>query len=117
MLQSPFFISRRANLRRLHLNLRRLDILSELLATRPDTKWVPVLLTNVQFFVFSTFYPVGNGNLPQYLIEKRSMYSLVINQQNGKKYEDNLCLFRCLAVHNGYDLLSLETPTKDYYKK
>ncbi|KAJ8298574.1 hypothetical protein KUTeg_022634 [Tegillarca granosa] len=117
VLQSPMFISRRANLRRLYLHLRRLDILSELLATRPDTKWVPVLLTNVQFFIFSTFYPVGNGNLPQYLIEKRSMYSLAIDQQNGKKYEDSLCLFRCLAVHNGYDLLSLETPTKDYYKK
>ncbi|KAJ8300475.1 hypothetical protein KUTeg_021994 [Tegillarca granosa] len=115
-MQSPMFISRRANLRRLYLHSRRLDILSELLATRPDTKWVPVLLTNVQFFIFSTFYPVGNGILPQYLIEKRSMYSLVI-KQNGKKYEDNLCLFRCLAVHNGYDLLSLETPTKDYYKK
>ncbi|KAJ8311825.1 hypothetical protein KUTeg_010638 [Tegillarca granosa] len=116
VLENPMHISRRPNLRGLYLKLRRMDILNELLHTRPDTKLVPVLLTNVLFYVTSTKYPVGVGNLPEYLMTRESIYPLVKNQNTGRPYDDHLCLFRCLALHNGYDIKSVDTPAKQYYQ-
>ena len=57
--EHPFYISKRADLNRLYLRLRTMDILGELLRPRPNTKFIPVLVTNVHFTVFSTNYPLG----------------------------------------------------------
>ena len=37
--------------------------------------------------------------------------------QRGKPYEDNLCFFRCLALHNGCHTKNLERDTKYYYQQ
>ena len=39
------------------------------------------------------------------------------NIQRGKPYEDNLCLFRCLALHNGCHTKNLEQDTKHHYQQ
>ena len=39
------------------------------------------------------------------------------NIQRGKPYEDNLCFFRCLALHNGCHTKNLERDTKHYYQQ
>ena len=59
VLETPFAISKRGDLKRLRLQLSKLDLVTELLRTRPDTKWVPVLITNVRFYAYSTNYPIG----------------------------------------------------------
>ena len=38
------------------------------------------------------------------------------NTKNGKSYNDNLCFFRCLALHHGFPLSRLELPTKKFAK-
>ena len=106
------YISRRGDLRHLRRQLETKDILTELLRQRPDTKWVPVLVTNVRFLVTSTFYPLGQGKLPGYLMRKDSLYPLVKNRHNGKTYKDNLCAFRCLALHRGHEIRCIEGPAK-----
>ena len=35
----------------------------------------------------------------------------------GKPYEDNLCFFRCLALHTGCHTKNLERETKHYYQQ
>ncbi|MCG8047556.1 MAG: hypothetical protein N0E48_18330, partial [Candidatus Thiodiazotropha endolucinida] len=115
--ERPLYISRRADLQRLRRDMERKDILQELLRQRPDTKWIPVLVTNVHFVVYETFYPLGQGDLPVYLVEKKSLHALVKNTENSKPYEDNLCAFRCLALHRGYDIKSLEGPAKGYFRQ
>lgn len=76
---------------------RRKDIVTELLRHRPDTKWIPVLVTNVHFVIYNTYYPLGQGQIPDYLMKNNSLYPLVKNRRTRKLYKDNLCAFRCLA--------------------
>ena len=66
--ERPFYISKRSDLSRLRLHLRRMDILGGLLRQRPNSKWFPLLVTNTHFTVFNINYPLGQGRLPEYLI-------------------------------------------------
>ena len=115
--ERPIYISRRGDLQLLRRQLETKDILTELLRQRPDTKWIPVLVTNVHFLVTETFYPLGQGQLPDYLMKKDSLYALVKNQQNGKPYKDHLCAFRCLALHRGHEIRCIEGPAKQLYQE
>ena len=115
--ERPFYVSKRSDLNHLRNRLRRLEITTELLRIRPDTKWIPVLVTNVHFTVHSTNYPLGQGQLPEYLLRKDSVYPLVKNQQNGKLYDDNLCAFRCLALHRGHEIRCIDGPAQQLYRQ
>ena len=37
------------------------------------------------------------------------------NKKTSKLYSDNLCLFRCLAIHTGCTLQNLESKTKELF--
>ncbi|MEW8119475.1 MAG: hypothetical protein AB2792_20110, partial [Candidatus Thiodiazotropha sp.] len=115
--ERPLYISRRVDLQRFRRELERKDIMTELLRNRPDTKWIPVLVTNVHFVIYSTYYPLGQGKLPDFLLKKDSLYPLVKNRQNGKLYKDNLCAFRCLALHRGYEIRCIDGPAKQFFRQ
>ena len=65
---------------------------------RPDTKWVFVNHFNVDIKIILDRQPLlGTGPLPDWLrnlAHSRSMLAL-------DTYKDNLCLWRCIAVHRG----------------
>ena len=63
---------------------------------RPDTSWVFVRAVSVELKAILDRQPlrIGRGRLPDWLRNKREVISL-------DTYEDSLCLFRCLAVHQG----------------
>ena len=63
---------------------------------RPNTKWSYELTKSVYVKVILDRHPLflGLGRLPDWLRNKRGVLSL-------DTYEDNLCLFRCIAVHQG----------------
>ncbi|KAJ8310173.1 hypothetical protein KUTeg_012038 [Tegillarca granosa] len=118
VLEDPVFISRRLDLRKLQRILHRNDIMTTILANRPDTKWIPVLLCNIIFRVTTTNYTVGGGQtLPDYIRDKRSIYSLVVDVNTRKLYEDNLCAFRCSALHKGYAINAIEKPAQEMFKQ
>ena len=101
--ERPLYISRKDDSQRFPHGMERKEIMNELLRNRPDTKWIPVLVTNVHFLVTETYYPIGQGHhLPDYLMKKDSVFPLVKNQQTRKYYMDSLWAFRCLALHHGY---------------
>jgi len=81
------WLSRQEELR---LDLERVE--------RPNTKWVFENFFNVDLKVVLDRQPlVGTGPLPDWLrnlAHSRAMVSLDV-------YKDNLCLWRCLAVHRG----------------
>ena len=116
--ERPLYISKRADLQRFRRELDHKDILQELLRQRPDTRWIPALVTNVHFVVYETFYPLGRGDLRDYLLKKtKSLHPLVKNSHTGKAYQDNLCAFRCLALHRGHDIKSLEGPSLKFFRQ
>ena len=63
---------------------------------RPNTKWSYNFTKAVYVKVILDRHPLflGLGRLPDWLRNKRGVLSL-------DTYEDNLCLFRCIAVHQG----------------
>ena len=77
------------------------------------------LVTNVTWFVWKLRdHPIGRGSqLPGYIAENHGIALLDRNHQTGKLYQDNLCFFRCLTLHNGYHTKNLERSSKHYYQK
>ena len=54
--------------------------------------------------------------LPPYIKKKKSVIGLETEPNHNKRYNDNLCLFRCLALHRGCDLYRLEPAVKMLYE-
>ena len=65
--------------------------------TRPDTKWKVAQISNITFYVNTLKNaPLGAGaSLPSYITNNHGLANV-----SG---DDNLCFFRCLAVHQGAD--------------
>ena len=62
---------------------------------RPSTKWTFMQFNSVETKAILDRQPLlGTGLLPDWLRQKKGLYAL-------DTYQDNLCLFRCLAVHKG----------------
>jgi hypothetical protein len=112
----PHLIRTEEDLEKFLDELQGQDILEYIRQQRPDTKWVVHLLTNVTFYVNKLFdHPIGARLvLPDHILKNKAVAALV-GGANGP-YEDNLCFFRCLAVHRGTpDVKALEVPAKTYY--
>jgi hypothetical protein len=95
--------------------LSRHDILEYIRQQRPDTKWVVHLLTNVTFYLNKLIqHPISaRVVLPDHILKNRAVVALV-GGANGR-YGDNLCFFRCLAVHRGSPVTDVDVPAKTYY--
>ena len=119
ILTYPWRVSRWSNARQLSKKLEEMDIIENASKVRPDTKWKPFLLTNVRYSVSLLNYVLGLGSviLPQYIIKSKAMKGLDKNAKNGAKYKDNLCLFRCYALHRGHSITKLSIPSKIYFMR
>ena len=100
--------------------IRETDVFQWAISQRPDSAWVCELVTNVTFFVNRIIdHPigcVGMIRLPPYIKKKKSVIGLETEPNHHKRYNDNLCLFRCLALHRGCDLYRLEPAVKMLYE-
>lgn len=100
--QRPIYVSQRNHLNRLQQRMQRFNITDYILRQRPDTKWKPYLITNVRIVIYHLNFVLGNAAiiLPPHISQSKSIIKL-INDRRGQTYTDNLCAFRCLAVHQG----------------
>lgn len=126
--QRPIYVSQRNHLNRLQQRMQRFNITNYILRQRPDTKWKPYLITNVRIVICHLKFVLGNAEvmLPPHISQSKSIIKLTKNRK-GQIYTDNLCAFRCLAVHQGYYPSGLESRThvlfqqwvsfQDTYKK
>ena len=117
--EAPFQITTAADLQQVREALLNLDVLEWVRQRRPNSKWVVEQVTNITFFVTKLRgHPIGRGqSLPHYIVENRGIDALDGNQQTGKVYNDNLCFFRALGLHNGCHPKNLERDAKHYYEK
>ena len=83
---------------------------------RQDTKWIPLLITNIRVQIYHLGITMGKGVLPEFITDSRVIVGLS-KDRKGKPYDDNLCALRCLAFHinlqennNGY--VGLENKTR-----
>ena len=119
VLEQPFQASNREDLERAIEEISNIDFLEWVRQQRPNSKWVVDLVTNVTWFIWKLRdHPIGRGShLPGYIAENHGIAPLDRNHQTGKLYQDNLCFFRCLALHNGCHTKNLERDTKHYYQQ
>ena len=59
---------------------------------------------------------VGISPLSTYIKKNKAVIGLEREPINGKRYNDNLCLFRCIALHQGGDVRHLESAVTKLYE-
>ena len=96
----PHLIRNEEDLDKFQDELSHHDMLEYIRQQRPDTKSVVHLLTNVTFYVNKiNEHPIGASVLlPDYILKNPGLYN-----------DDNLWLFRCLAVHREAPVSDVES--------
>jgi len=112
-LQVPILIKNRNDLKEF---LDRLSDLSFRNQTKyENSEWALVCVTNIVFFINKLS---GSGKvIPDYVKSNRGLCALVTNKKTGVAYEDHLCLFRCLSLHQDKDVGNCERNTHRNFEK
>ena len=117
VLSKPAVINSVGDLDQLRDRIQNLEIGEYMLQQRPDTAWKPIMVTNVRWFVTKTGFLLGTPVLlPDFITLKKSVISLVYGE-NKMPYRDNLCLFRCLALHENNFHYSKRRVVTGYFEK
>ena len=100
ILHFTFTISNRNSIRFLMFKLARLDIIEQARAVRPSKVWTLAFITNIQYVVFKTEFPLDQiDDFPLFLRKNPYVKSFYINRVTRNPDEVNLCFFRCLHYH------------------
>ena len=121
-LEEPSLITNRDDFDRFLARIQESDILQWAVAQRPNSDWVCELVTNATFFLnWIIHHPIGcvGIDLPDYVKYNKAIVGLEKDRYRMTTYNDNLCLFRCLALHMGREAAALyaeytDTPVHDF---
>ena len=109
LLEEPALITNRGDFDQFLERIHQPDILQWAVAQRPNSDWVCEHVTNATFFLNRIVdYPIGcvGVTLPDYVKNNKAIVGLA-KDEHGALYNDNLCLFRCLALHLGREAAAL----------
>ena len=120
-LEEPSLITNRDDFESFLERIREPDILQWAVAQRPNSDWECEHVTNATFFLNRIVdHPIGCVGivLPPHIKRNKSIIGLETDG-NGRPYIDNLCLFRCLALHLGREAAALyaeytDTPVRHF---
>ncbi len=111
--ERAMYVSRRADLRRVKRRMVNLDILQYMLNQRPNTKYAPVLITNVRVWIWDLDYPLLGyvSDIRKFPWKRlKCLYPLVSKlSDNRHYYRDRKCAFRCVAIHRHSALYNKKT--------
>ena len=120
LLEEPSLITNRGDFDRFLARIQESDILQWAIAQRPNSDWVCEHVTNATFFLNRIVqHPIGcvGVTLPDYVKNNKAIVGLEKDHHRNATYNDNLCLFRCLALHQGCDVRHLEATVVTLYAK
>ena len=119
LFDKAFTISNHTDIVSLFDKIVSLDLGETYYLRRPTSGWVLAGLPNIQIRIMRMpDIPIGAGvTLPSYIKRSKSIIGLTHHKIKGHIYNDNLCLFRCLALHYGAKVGGLEEITKKYKKQ
>ena len=109
-LEEPALITNRDDFDRFLARIQESDILQWAVAQRPNSDWVCELVTNATFFLNKIVdHPIGCVDvvLPDYVKRNKAIVGLVKDNNRKSTFNDNICLFRCLALHLGREAAAL----------
>ena len=113
ILDQPLLISKFSDFEMFLNKVFEQDMLEKTRLSRPNSSLVVEVVSNITFFINKLKeHPIGCGiNLPYFT----GLNALLKNYKNEKLYSDNLCLFRCLALHTGCTLQNLKSKIKELF--
>ena len=107
------FVSNKDDMAKLKEILKKTDVIESCTKERSNTKWRFFKLTNLtKFAALLRDIPMGckDALLPESLLKNHTVNCLTFEKNTRKPYNDNLCLFRALALHlHGNERLEEET--------
>ena len=113
--KKPIRIDRPSSWREVYRQLDEESLIAYVTQHRENTKWIPLLLTNLSIQLYYMAVSMGAGELPTFIKTNHCIIGLDKNMK-GKLYKDNLCGVRCLAFHlnhketeNGFGGLEVRT--------
>ena len=109
-MEEPALITNRADFESFQERIQEPDLLNWAVSQRPNSDWICEMVTNVTFFVNKILqHPIGCVDvvLPDYVKRNKAIVGLVKDHNRKSTYNDNLCLFRCLALHLGREVAAL----------
>ena len=110
LLEEPSLITNRGDFDRFLARIQESDILQWAIAQRPNSDWVCEHVTNATFFLNRIVqHPIGCVDvvLPEYVKRNKAIVGLVKDNNRKSTFNDNICLFRCLALHLGREAAAL----------
>ena len=119
-LDEPSLITNADTFEKFLERIKEPDILKWALSQRPNSEWVVELVTNVTYFVNRILqHPIGYVDvvLSDYVKRNKAIVGLEKDRYRMTTYNDNLCLFRCLAIHQGCDVRCIEATVATLYAK
>ena len=120
LLEEPSLITNRGDFDRFLARIQESDILQWANAQRPNSDWVCEHVTNATFFLNRIVqHPIGcvGVTLPDYVKHNKAIVGLEKDHHRNATYNDNPCVFRCLALHQGCDVRHLEATVVTLYAK
>ena len=99
-------------------NRNDLERFLKLFLSRDDSSSTFASLTNLEIWVYDikdTSIGRSPVNLPSYL--KHSTSIIYLTHDGNKEIKDNICMFRCLALHFGGKRQGLERFAKSYKRQ
>ena len=117
VLESPMLIQHSNGLNALLSILGDVDVLEYARRQRPNSQWVVEVVTNVLVYVYPLHpRPIGTGKEPLPLFIKNNPSIIALEKRyRGELIQDNLCFFRCLALHHGHSVHALERPAVELF--
>ena len=101
LLDRAFLLSNRNDLLNIQKEIEKLDLIETCTQERQNSKWRFTVITNVTVFAaLLTNIPMGctDSPLPEPLLRNPEVNCLLSNGHD-EPYNDNLCLFRAIAIH------------------
>ena len=113
LLEQSKLVSTKDDMAKLKEILKKTDLIESCTNERSNTKWRFFKLTNMTIFAaLLRVIPMccKDAVLPESFLTNRSINCLTFEKNTRKPYNDNLCLFRALALHlHGNERLEEET--------
>jgi hypothetical protein len=104
LLEEPRTVGSEEQLEKFVEDVASIDIAREALLRRPNTEWTLYAITNltVYFYKLLGISRIGGSEgeviLPRHILKNRSIFTLDKHPVTGRRYNDLMCFFRCLAV-------------------
>ena len=113
IMEGAKLVCTQADMTNLKKRMQKMDIVDLCTRERSNTKWKFFKLTNLTIFVsLLKDVPMGCKDtvLPEPILKNHNVNCLTFERNARKAYNDNLCLFRALALHlHGNEKLEEET--------